>query len=326
MKGKVERIERFILRTINKIAYQGRAVPKGLSLLSGEELNEHIYRNLMGNRPFMVARFGSFELEAALYPFICSLPFWKRYLLFAQKKIRFLRYSESFAQELMNPFCNNAGFFPNDISLMDEYKCRLLEEDAKCCDVLCCSEWIREDLARPFLCPQVRYSALEKMEPYDYKQPWSRALEKKRVLVIHPYADTIKKQYLKRKLLWENPEVLPDINLITIKAVQSIAGEKVPFKDWFEALHYMESQMDSIDYDITIIGCGAYGFSLAAHAKRMGKKAIHLGGASQILFGIKGKRWDDLPAVNKFYNDYWVYPSIEETPKHKDRVENGCYW
>ena len=86
------------------------------------------------------------------------------------------------------------------------------------------------------------------------------------------------------------------------------------------------SQMDAIDYDVAIIGCGAYGFSLAAHTKRMGKKAIHLGGATQILFGIKGKRWDELPAVNKFYNKYWVRPLPEETPARKERVEGGCYW
>lgn len=321
-----EIVERLVLGIINRIVYKGKPVPKRLSLISGEELNEKVYHGLIGDKPFMVARYGSFELEVALYPYICSLPLWKRYYLFAQKKIRFLRFSESFAQELMNPFCNNAGFFPNEVSLMRKYHSRLLEEDSKYCDYLCCSDWIREDLAQPFLSPHVRYAALDQLEPYDYLHPWSRALEKKKVLVVHPCADTIKQQYKRRKQLWENTEVLPDFELMTIKAVQSLAGESVPYKDWFDALHHMESQMDSVDYDVVIVGCGAYGFSLAAHAKRMGKKAIHLGGATQILFGIKGKRWDELPAVNRFYNDSWVYPSIEETPKHKDKVENGCYW
>lgn len=34
--------------------------------------------------------------------------------------------------------------------------------------------------------------------------------------------------------------------------------------------------MDAYDYDVAIIGCGAYGMHLAAHAKRKGKIAIHL--------------------------------------------------
>lgn len=324
MNAIIERFERFALRGINRIAYGGKVVPNDLPLMTGEELNEHIYNGLMGSHPIMVARFGNIEFETALYPYICSLPLWKRYLLYAQKKIDYLRYSESFAKGLMNPFCNNAGFFPNDVSLMVDYKRQLFDKDVPYCDYLCC--WLMEDIVKSFFPSQMQYAALEAMEPYDYIHPWSRALANMNVLVIHPFSDTIEKQYKKRKKLWDNPDVLPDFNLITIKAVQSIAGEKVPFKDWFEALHHMESQMDSIDYDVAIIGCGAYGFSLAAHAKRMGKKAIHLGGATQILFGIKGKRWDDLPAVNKFYNDDWVYPSKEETPLHKNKVENGCYW
>lgn len=326
MNKCVEKIEEFVLRAYNRVIYGGSAVPKKLLQISAEELNNEIFNGLVGNKAFMVARFGSFELEAALYPYVCALPLWKRYQLCAQKKIRFLHYDKSYAQKLMNPFCNNAGFFPNDTSLMSQYKQQLLETDAPCCDILCCSDWIREDLAQPFLSTNIRFAAIEKMEPYDYEQPWSRSLVGKKVLVVHPFAETIEKQYKKRECLWANSEVLPEFELHTINAVQSIAGEEVPFKDWFEALHYMESQMDAIDYDVAIIGCGAYGFSLAAHSKRMGKKAIHLGGATQILFGIRGKRWDELPAVNKFYNDYWVYPSSDETPRHKDRVEDGCYW
>ena len=324
MNRRIEIIEQTVLRGINRIVYGGKVVPSNLPLLTGEELNDHIYSELIGDKPLMVARFGCIEFETALYPYICSLPFWKRFLLYAQKKIPYLHYSESFAKRLMSPFCNNAGFFPNDVSLMVDYKKQLFDEDAACCDYMCC--WLREDLVQSFFSPQVQFASLETLEPYDYIHPWSRALEKKNVLIIHPFTETIEKQYDKRVQIWDNPEVLPDFNLITIKAVQSIAGEKVPFKDWFEALHYMESQMDSIDYDVAIIGCGAYGFSLAAHAKRKGKKAIHLGGATQILFGRKGKRWDELPAVNRFYNDYWVYTSKEETPLHKDKVENGCYW
>lgn len=51
--------------------------------------------------------------------------------------------------------------------------------------------------------------------------------------------------------------------------------------------------MDAVDYDIVLLGCGAYGFPLAAYAKRRGKQAIHMGGSLQLLFGIKGKRWED---------------------------------
>ena len=112
----------------------------------------------------------------------------------------------------------------------------------------------------------------------------------------------------------------------TIQAVQTIGENKVGFNDWFEALDYMKEQIIQKDFDIAIIGCGAYGFPLAAYVKALGKKAIVMAGATQLLFGIKGKRWDNNPMINRFYNDYWVRPTIAEKPNAADSVENGCYW
>lgn len=325
MNKYIEKIERFPLRMINKLFYHGQQAPKGISLMSGAELNVFIYQGLMADAPFMVARFGSIELESALYPYLCELPLWKRYQLYAQKKISFLRYTPEYAQHLMNPLCNNAGFFPNDIRYLAKFSEKVRLEDSSCCCCCCCC-WNNEDLMIPFFDSQIRFAELAEMEPYDYAEPWSRALAGKKVLIVHPFAKTIETQYQKREHIWANLDVLPEFELHTIKAVQTIAGEKSKFDTWFDALHHMEQQMDAIDYDIAIIGCGAYGFSLAAHAKRKGKKAVHLGGATQILFGIKGKRWDDMPAVNKFYNEYWVRPLPEETPIRNENVEGGCYW
>ena len=96
--------------------------------------------------------------------------------------------------------------------------------------------------------------------------------------------------------------------------------------------------MDSEPYDIALIGCGAYGFPLAAHAKRTGHKAVHLGGALQLLFGIKGKRWvnsnyatmwgmtpNDL-YLKLFERKEWIWPSPNSKPSNAKAVENGCYW
>ena len=83
-----------------------------------------------------------------------------------------------------------------------------------------------------------------------------------------------------------------------------------------------------IDFDIAIIGCGAYGMPLAAMLKKAGKQAIHLGGATQLLFGIKGRRWEEnYPSkIATFFNEYWVYPAESEKPKNASTVEMGCYW
>lgn len=110
-----------------------------------------------------------------------------------------------------------------------------------------------------------------------------------------------------------------------------MGGNNNNFKDWFEALDWMKAEMNKTDYDICLIGCGAYGFPLAAHAKRQGKKAIHLGGSLQLLFGIKGVRWEN-PNYNPKYNyaalmnQYWIKPNNNEKPNNAGNVENACYW
>lgn len=100
------------------------------------------------------------------------------------------------------------------------------------------------------------------------------------------------------------------------------------FQNWFEALDFMTQEISKIDFDIALIGCGAYGFPLASNIKNMGKIAIHCGGATQLFFGIKGKRWEiEQPDVGKkLFNDYWVRPSKEETISDSEKIENGCYW
>lgn len=61
-------------------------------------------------------------------------------------------------------------------------------------------------------------------------------------------------------------------------------------------------------------------------AKELGKQSIHLAGWTQVLFGIKGKRWIDMPQIAKIMNEHWVSPLEEEMPQNYKQVENGCYW
>jgi hypothetical protein len=168
-------------------------------------------------------------------------------------------------------------------------------------------------------------TVLRGLEPYYYENPWSEALKGKKVLVIHPFEQSIISQYEKRKLLFKNEKILPEFELKTLKAVQTIAGEKAEFSDWFAALDYMVEAALKKDFDIAIIGCGAYGFPLAARIKEAGKQAIHLGGATQCLFGIYGERMLH-NKIAMHINENWVRPLPSETPEKFKKIENGCYW
>ena len=49
-----------------------------------------------------------------------------------------------------------------------------------------------------------------------------------------------------------------------------------------------------------------------------------MSGATQLLFGIKGKRWDDHPVISKLYNPAWVRPDETEASAIKKRSRAGA--
>jgi hypothetical protein len=284
-----------------------------------EYANNLIYDRLISDEPCMIARFGSTEM-------LCLL----NYLGVKGQNTKLLDYVKGntlpwwWEPGMMTQMQKWSGFFPATEDKILAF-CELMMNDMKEVDVL--GSWLKEEAYFADVLGNVKRVMLEDIEPFFAPNPWTRALKGKKVLIIHPFADTIEEQYQKRNLLFEY-ELLPEFKLTTIKAVQTSAGEKSEFADWFEALNHMKRQIDASDFDVCIIGCGAYGFPLAAHVKRMGKKAVHLAGVTQLLFGIKGKRWENFivyPYTNLF-NEHWVRPGQAEKPKNAQVVEGACYW
>lgn len=281
-------------------------------VLSAEEINQVIYDRLISNEPFLAARFGSTELlNMRVYDF----PVRGKY------NINFH----------FNHLCEWSGFFPNDYSLLKDFV-ELEKQSASEIDVMAIWFHAFEDYyIKKLMSPEVKCTYLLNFEPWSAPAcPWSSALKGKKVLVIHPFTETIRSQYQKREKIFPGTDILPEFELKTLKAVQTLAGNKDDrFSTWFEALEWMYQEAMKIDFDIAIIGCGAYGMPLAAKVKKAGKQAIHLAGATQLLFGIRGKRWDTDPAfeyVRKWYNDDWIYPSEDDKPLNAKKVEGGCYW
>jgi hypothetical protein len=69
-------------------------------------------------------------------------------------------------------------------------------------------------------------------------------------------------------------------------------------------------------------------FFIAAPSSADCGVAVHTGGATQIMFGIKGKRWDkdNHSVISKFYNSAWIRPSAREIPEGARAIENACYF
>lgn len=269
--------------------WNGKERTKLLSKNSSEKL---ISEKIKSKKPFMIARYGSTEFRTL------------------------------FDKNHLNALCTYSGFFPNNNKLWSKFRNEYIRS-TKYMDTLAIwnyknnffnkIRWIKQFPNIEFLIP---ISAVG-----DENNSWIKNLKNKKILIIHPFEATIKKQYRKRKQLG----ILPKLkSLETIKAVQTISGNHdTRFETWFDALQFMENEITKKDFDIALIGCGAYGLPLAAHVKSIGKQAIHMGGGLQLLFGIKGKRWVD---NGKVFNKYWIYPLKEDTPKYSKKIEGGCYW
>lgn len=286
--------------------------------ITGDKCSTIIYQGLKNDKPFLVARLGANEFNC-MTGWLQSKKSFSKYFDYITSALDYYEINDQLVQQTYS--C--AGVFPPNRLIMEKFA-EQSYKDMEQIDIL--GVWLKEQKLLKKELSGKKIIPLNDIEPYFHNKPWSRALKGKRVLVIHPFATSIRSQYKKRTKLFSNEHVLPDFELITLRAVQSIAGQKTPYNNWFEALAYMKSKIDEIDFDIAIIGCGAYGLSLGAYVKSIGKKAIHMGGATQILFGIKGKRWDDHPIISSFYNEHWIKPLPEETPENKDSVEEGCYW
>lgn len=229
-------------------------------------------------------------------------------------------------QASLEQLCRWSGFFPQDVSLLDKYREIEIEALSNVDFLLRLNGRGENYLVKKFCKKDVVFA--NALGSWGTNYPWTRALKGKKVLVVHPFANTIEKQYAIRDKIFPNhPDYLPDFELHTIKAVQTIAGqEDERFANWFEALDYMKEEIKKVDFDIALIGCGAYGFPLGSFCKNLGKSAVHIGGDLQMLFGILGARWEAYDVTKELVNEYWVRPGEDERPKSAEVVEDACYW
>jgi hypothetical protein len=280
-------------------------------IIFGQEGHDLVANFISRNEPLLVARLGRTELSCLRF-----------YLEKRGTK------NKGYSRKIKSAMANNAGFFPANDTSLDAFA-ELYIQHLPNVDVM--GVWFNpyEEVICDTYCPNAELVDLECLEPFRFTNPWSTALKGRKVLVVHPFADSIQKQFAeKRELLFPSSDVLPDFELKTLKSVQSIAGSYVEFATWFDAYRHMCDEIARIDFDICLIGAGAYGLPLAAFVKQLGRQAIHLGGVTQILFGIKGKRWEReyVDTTAKLFNEHWVRPLPSETPAHKNRVDKGCYW
>lgn len=287
----------------NRKSYYGKRI------LSIEDTNQKLEELILSGKPFAAGRIGGTELKA---------------MIGGQPQNKSLKKKED-ARILL--ICLS-GFF-GDMEEFDRFV-RLMQDSLKSMDMI--GVWynqMEDYMLQHYGRRELLLGRLEGLEPwYCPKEPWTRCLKGMKVVCVHPFEESILEQYQKREQLFPGSDILPEFELRCVKAVQTLYGqEDGRFPSWFDALDYMFEETMKEEFDIALIACGAYGLPLAAKLRDAGKQAVHVGGALQLLFGVRGARWDDFAVLKPFYNDAWSYPLASEHLKTETKgVENGCYW
>lgn len=298
-------------RRYNRHFQEGGGAPlsyKNKYIYTDSEGDEIINEQLCKNEPCLIARFSTVEYTT-VREFVRN------------KKNRKI---DIFSHHQRYSMANNAGFFPTTNKALTRFACELIDLSSRI-DIFACWYWpFEKEVCEKYLPNNAKLVHIENISPFNSQTPWTLQLEGKKILVIYSHENIIKTQYAKRELLHKNKNILPQFELITMEPVQTIAENKslYNYSTWFNALNDMKKQIKHIDFDIALIGAGAYGIFLADYCKQIGKIGINTGGVTQLLFGIKGKRWD----CYNLYNEHWVKLPESEIPLGAEKVEDGCYW
>lgn len=274
--------------------------------LAAEVLLPELAYKLDNKEPFVVGKIGGFELWAM------------RVAEFGYTKEQAAVYDK---------ICNNAGFFSesDDIGANLRAFSDRMKATIKNVDYLNRWQYPKEEYFVKKYCSK-GVKDIDWFGVVYKKKPIGPLLRGRKVLVVTSFDKAAQEQYKKRELIYSD-EYLPEFELQTFRAVQTIAGNRDPrYNNWFEALDGMIADINKLDFDIALVGAGAYGLPICSAIKESGRSAIHMGADVQLLFGIMGKRWEENAFVQSVKNEYWIYPGKEDIPKNSDKVEDGCYW
>ncbi len=294
-----------------------------MSLEKGsQEICNAIQTALKRNEGLLIGRNGTIELETLLFKLYTAKP------------------SQEYPQNISQRMEWHAGIFPSSKVSLDRWVFMMVEA-IRNSDVLVAGWYKPLELPEKELLDSLNKNGpripLRSLEPY-YVPPdnrWTSFLKGQRVAIINAFTDTIQSQLEKREEIWPvaTESLLPsDVEWIPIRTgyapvlAQGRAEWRSDITSWDVAIMDLVKQVINANARFALIGCGGMGMCLASELKKRGVIAIVLGGALQVLFGIKGNRWERHDVISSFWNDAWVYPSAMETPKGSWMIEGGCYW
>ncbi|MCW8108050.1 hypothetical protein OPS25_06020 [Alteromonas ponticola] len=277
-------------------------------MLNPHQVVEFISDSVKSTAPFMFSRFGSIEGEV-----INSV---------------LLRNRSEVGQELRAKARNNAGIAKPENATLNKFSVEYMASISNA-DLLGIWNFPNQIKLAQFT-QNPYYCHLNHLDPIflgsKHGVSWTQALDGMRVLVIHPFAESIRNQVKNKANINLIRDILPPFKLITHIPPQTTQRTDEVANSWYEELKQLKLDILQYNFDVAIIGAGAYGAPIASFIKSVGGKALHLGGVTQLMFGIIGKRWESRPHMKDVMTEGWSRPLESEKHENAGKIEGGCYW
>lgn len=295
----------------------------GPPLMTQQEGAVWLATQMAGRRVIAAGKLGTSETEALLF-----------YFTMRRGEVKY-----PYLSDIKKNMTVNAGIFPATDETIDNWARHMIYDVLPALDGV--AEWNNlhpaeeAQILNMFSPKSLRFPA-RSLEPF-YETTaatrWTyRIPDNTRVAVVSPFVDTIRDQWPKQHAIWPHTPVWNSkIICVPIKAhygpyLSPDFTWPEDIRNWRDAVAAMTREVVLSGAKVALIGAGALSLPLAVSLKKNGIAAIHTGGATQIMFGIKGLRWITHSMINTFFNDSWVFPRESEVPAHKTAVEGGCYW
>lgn len=295
-------------------------------LFTQQEGARELVRVMQTGLPYAAGKLGTSEFDALRW-----------YIVHRRNKSAVIEYPYHIRRHMVV----NAGLFPDGPDTLDKWAEHML------CNVLpemdLMIEWNpgvkhQEYTFLETYAPHSKRTVLRALEPYYEESVYDRYTlaipEGSKIAIISPFSDTLLEQIPKLHTIWSGLPVWGNgVTFIPIQTFYSPLVASSVKHQWTAHIHNWQAACDDIVEKVravgatyAFVGCGALSLPIVAALKRAGCIAIHTGGATQILFGIKGRRWDSHAVISRFYNSAWIRPVAHEIPDGGREIENGCYF
>jgi hypothetical protein len=278
--------------------------------------------------PFCIGRNGTIEMEVLYYFLTMRAGSGERM---------------DYPPRLVEQIGRNAGIFPITSESIDRWAATYLAALGQMRGMA--AGWykpmwhVENTILNQFAQPTLFRTPLRSLEPYYVPEDlrWTSKLSGRRVAVVSSFTDSIRHQLFGelKGAIWsgEREGLLPtnvewSFHRTGYSPTLALGHGGWPsgITTWEQAVDYIVKGVVKSGAEVALIGCGGLGMIIAADLRKKGISAIVLGGAIQVLFGIRGKRWATHDVISKFWNNAWIWPCADEIPGGANMVEGACYW